>query len=98
MLIQCHLTKAQDPTHGYVDYIDRPAAEADGLISANDNSVYMGIDSRDPPSQRGRRSVRITSKESYVRGLIVLDLAHAPGSVCGTWPALYYATFLLFLL
>lgn len=55
----------------------------------------MGVDSRNPPSQRGRRSVRITSKESYVRGLIVLDLAHAPGSVCGTWPALY-ATFLLF--
>ena len=92
------MAKAQDPTHGYVDYIDRPAAEADGLISANDNSVYMGVDSRNPPAQRGRRSVRITSKESYVRGLIVLDLAHAPGSVCGTWPALYDNPSLLLLL
>ena len=59
----------------------------------------MGVDSRNPPAQRGRRSVRIASKESYTRGLIVLDLAHAPGGVCGSWPALYASpSLLLFLL
>lgn len=31
--------------------------------------------------------MRITSNRSYNHGLFILDLAHMPGGICGTWPA-----------
>ena len=38
----------------------------------------------------GRYSVRISSKKSWGTGsLVVVDLAHAPGGQCGTWPAMW---------
>ena len=50
----------------------------------------MGVDTTSVASGRGRNSVRITSKKSYNAGsLIILDLSHMPGSVCGTWPAFW---------
>ncbi len=50
----------------------------------------MGVDTTNVASGRGRNSVRITSKKSYDAGsLIILDLSHMPGSVCGTWPAFW---------
>lgn len=47
----------------------------------------MGVDSTNIASGRGRKSVRLTSKATYNHGLIILDLEHMPGSICGTWPA-----------
>ncbi|GES60321.1 endo-1,3(4)-beta-glucanase [Aspergillus terreus] len=75
-----------DPTHGYVKYVDRSTATADGLLSSSNGSVYMGVDYKNVASG-GRESVRITSKKSYTHGLFILDLAHMPGGICGTWPA-----------
>ena len=49
----------------------------------------MGVDHTNVASGAGRASVRITSKKSYNHGLIILDLGHMPGGICGTWPALY---------
>lgn len=49
----------------------------------------MGVDHQNKASGRGRDSVRLTSKASYTHGLVIIDLAHMPGSVCGSWPALY---------
>lgn len=49
----------------------------------------MGVDSTNVASGRGRNSVRLTSKASYNTGLVILDLAHMPGSICGTWPAFW---------
>ncbi|KAH2081038.1 hypothetical protein KXV25_001538 [Aspergillus fumigatus] len=37
----------------------------------------------------GRQSVRLTSTKSYTHGLIILDLEHMPGGICGTWPAFW---------
>lgn len=68
-----------DPTSGFVNYISQTAAESAGLYSANSNSVYMGVDSKNVATGRGRDSVRISSKKSYNHGLIILDLAHMPG-------------------
>lgn len=76
-----------DPTHGYVDYISQSAAQSAGLINNNNNQIYMGVDTKNIASGRGRKSVRLTSKAVYNHGLIILDLEHMPGSVCGTWPA-----------
>jgi hypothetical protein len=77
-----------DPTAGYVDYVDENTAENAGLIYASGNATYVGVDSSNVASGSGRQSVRLTSTASYTHGLFVLDLAHMPGSVCGSWPAL----------
>jgi hypothetical protein len=77
-----------DPTRGYVSFVDRSIAKSSGLISASGGSVYFGVDTRNPAWGSGRRSVRLTSHQAYNHGLVILDLAHMPGSVCGTWPAL----------
>lgn len=88
--MSCLLTSLQDtdPTHGYVDYVDENTAESAGLIYASGNATYVGVDSSNVASGSGRKSVRLTSTASYTHGLFVLDLAHMPGSVCGSWPAL----------
>ncbi|KAJ6115198.1 concanavalin A-like lectin/glucanase domain-containing protein [Penicillium sp. IBT 16267x] len=78
-----------DPTRGYVSYVDRLTAKNTGLISASGGSVYLGVDTRNPAWDSGRRSVRLTSNQAYNHGLVILDLAHMPGAVCGTWPAFW---------
>jgi hypothetical protein len=49
----------------------------------------MGVDTTSylDPNGSGRKSVRVQSKASYNRALIIADFAHVPGSSCGTWPA-----------
>ncbi|KAI9741089.1 MAG: hypothetical protein M1834_002802 [Cirrosporium novae-zelandiae] len=78
-----------DPTNGFVEYVDQSTAQSSGLISNNGSSIYMGVDHTNFASSSGRQSVRITSTKSYNHGLVILDLAHMPGSVCGSWPAFW---------
>ncbi|KAF7712634.1 Endo-1,3(4)-beta-glucanase [Penicillium ucsense] len=78
-----------DPTNGYVSYVDRSTARNAGLIRSTGSSVYIGVDTQNQASGSGRQSVRLTSTKSYQHGLVILDLAHMPGSVCGTWPAFW---------
>ncbi len=80
--------KGADPTNGYVTYLDQSDAQNGGLINTNNGQVYMGVDSTNVASGSGRSSVRLSSTKSYNHGLIILDLAHMPGGICGTWPAL----------
>jgi hypothetical protein len=76
-----------------VNYVDRATASSRGYISANPaQKIRIGVDSSTVitnPSSRGRDSVRISTQKAYTHGLIVADIQHIPGSVCGTWPALY---------
>ncbi|KAK5096115.1 hypothetical protein LTS08_007721 [Lithohypha guttulata] len=78
-----------DPTNGYVNYISYDTARSSGLYSVSDNQVYVGVDSSNKATGRGRNSIRLESINSYKYGLIILDLAHMPGSVCGSWPAFW---------
>ena len=78
-----------DPTNGYVNYVDQTTAQSSGLINTDNGAIYVGVDSTNVASGRGRNSVRLTSKASYNTGLVILDLAHMPGSICGTWPAFW---------
>ncbi|EXJ88600.1 endo-1,3(4)-beta-glucanase [Capronia coronata CBS 617.96] len=78
-----------DPTNGYVTYVDENTAQNGGMISTTNGSIYMGVDYTNVATGSGRNSVRLTSKKSYTHGLIVLDLSHMPGGVCGTWPAFW---------
>ena len=88
-----------DPTHGFVNYVDRPTAQQSGLISASDSSpVHIGVDHTNTYDGNinywgvdgvGRPSVRLESKNDYNHGLIIADILNMPGGVCGTWPALW---------
>lgn len=90
----------QDPTNGFVKYVDRKTAENAGLVKVNEifqinapiqlnnNKVYVGVDTKNRASS-GRMSVRLESKNQYTHGLFILDLDHMPGSICGTWPAFW---------
>jgi hypothetical protein len=86
-----HLGQDDDPTEGYVDYIDLETALDNGIVVKGDQA-YMGVDHTTDltdSSARGRQSVRIQSKNTYNHGLFIADIEHMPGGVCGTWPALY---------
>ena len=72
-----------DPTSGYVNYVDSSTAQANNLTSVNDGVVTISSDSTSVASGRGRNSVRLTSTKQYTHALVVLDLAHMPGSVVG---------------
>jgi hypothetical protein len=81
-----------DPTNGYVNYLDKSSAESAGLVKLSDSgSVYLGVDHATTldPNGKGRDSVRIGSKKYYDQSLVIADIAHMPGSVCGTWPAFW---------
>ncbi|KAJ5346299.1 hypothetical protein N7541_008781 [Penicillium brevicompactum] len=81
-----------DPTNGYVNYLDKHTAEGAGLVKVTDSgSVYLGVDhtTQLDPNGKGRDSVRIGSKKYYDQSLIIADIAHMPGSACGTWPAFW---------
>lgn len=58
-----------DPTHGFVNYVDRGTAQNNGLVSTA-NGAYIGVDYTSPldpsGSQGGRQSVRLTSKNCIV--------------------------------
>lgn len=71
-------------------YVDAVTARNTGLISNYAKSTYVGVDHTNVFSATGpgRPSVRIQSKKSYNHGLFIADIAHMPGGVCGTWPAL----------
>lgn len=81
-----------DPTNGFVTYLDKSSAESAGLVKVNDGgSVYLGVDHKTTLSTtgKGRNSVRIGSKKYYDQSLVIADIAHMPGSICGSWPAFW---------
>ncbi|KAJ5155646.1 concanavalin A-like lectin/glucanase domain-containing protein [Penicillium capsulatum] len=80
---------AEDPTHGFVDYVDKEEARSGGLIAQGNSSVYIGVDHVNRALGRGRKSVRIATKKEYNQMLVVLDLLHMPGEACGSWPAFW---------
>lgn len=58
-----------------------PATESKFVMRADDFKT-LG------PNDRGRDSIRITSKNAYDEAVIVLDLQHMPEG-CSTWPAFW---------
>lgn len=89
-----------DPTHGYVDFVNRTEAEQLSLIGYDSSSglVYMGAEHESivPWESSGRKSVRLESKyETSGDVLMVIDMEHMPSSSghlpdgCGVWPAFW---------
>lgn len=79
-----------DPTHGYVNYRSRKDAETLGLIQTQGTEMYVGVNHGDTfdVSGKGRDSIRLESKATYTKGLIIASFSHLPEQSCGTWPAL----------
>lgn len=78
-----------DPTHGFVNYVDQGTAWKEGLIGTENGQIRMSVDARNRADDWGRKSVRLTSKKAYNRGLFIIDLPHMPGAACGSWPAFW---------
>ncbi|KAK3180593.1 hypothetical protein K4F52_008059 [Lecanicillium sp. MT-2017a] len=76
-----------DPTNGFVEYVDLQTAAANGLSGIARGGVFMGVDDKTYNPPNGRRSVRLTSRKTFNKGLFINDIAHMPGSICGVWPA-----------
>lgn len=87
-----HFYTGADPTNGWVTYLDQAKAESSGLVKVTDSgSVYIGVDHTTTlsTSGSGRDSVRVGTTKYYEHSLVVADIAHMPGSVCGSWPAFW---------
>ncbi|KKZ60180.1 endo-1,3(4)-beta-glucanase [[Emmonsia] crescens] len=80
-----------DPSNAYVTYLDKSQAQSAGIASNENNFVYLGVDHKNIAKGSGRESVRLETKKTYKHGLIVADISHMPGGICGTWPA-FWAT------
>ncbi|KAJ5671297.1 hypothetical protein N7507_000424 [Penicillium longicatenatum] len=87
-----HFYTGADPTNGWVTYLDQASAESSGLVKVTDQgTVYIGVDHTTTlsTSGKGRDSVRVGTTKYYEHSLVVADIAHMPGSVCGSWPAFW---------
>lgn len=82
-----------DDSHSsFVNYVDNETALQQKLFKIlPNNSIHIGVDTINKVGNngRGRNSVRIKSRATYNHGLFVIDLAHMPGSICGTYPTFY---------
>jgi hypothetical protein len=86
------LFSGADPTGGFVNYQgSQSSAQSAGLINTNNNQVYMGVDHTSylSTSSAGRPSIRVTSNKAYTHGLFIADIAHMPGSICGSVSSIY---------
>lgn len=77
-----------DPTHGFVQYVDQATAFSSGL-ARNNGTIYFGADHTEANPAAGRKSTRLTSNKAFTHGLIIGDIAHMPENVCGAWPAFW---------
>jgi hypothetical protein len=76
----------------FVQYVDRADAEKEGLIAVtSQGSVIIRVDNTTTlsSSSAGRKSVNIRSTASFEQGLLIADILHMPGSICGVWPAFW---------
>lgn len=80
---------ATDPTQGFVDYVSAITANTTALAGYSNGGTYMGVDYKTVNPTSGRASVRVSSNKLYNHGLFIADIAHMPGSICGTWPAFW---------
>jgi len=78
-----------DPTHGFVNYVDAGTAWGRGLVRVDNNVAIIRPDTQNNAGGRGRDSVRLHSKARVTSGSIVIaDIQHMPQG-CGTWPAFW---------
>lgn len=80
----------RDSNQGFVKYRNKKDAQDLKLIRSSPDEVYIGVQASGH-DQDGRSSVRLESKNTYNKGLIIADFSHFPGRSCGSWPAFWMA-------
>lgn len=79
-----------DPNSGHVNYRNRKDAADLGLIKTDGSAAFLGVNHGKPLAfNRGLDSVKIVSKQTYDKGLIIADFTHLPKPACGQWPAFW---------
>ncbi|CBF75173.1 glycoside hydrolase family 16 protein [Aspergillus nidulans FGSC A4] len=78
----------EDPTDGFVNYVNKTTAQQLNLTYASPTSAILRVDTATRNASHGRNSVRIESFKTYDDGLFIFDIIHTPYG-CGTWPALW---------
>ncbi|KAI0315868.1 2 beta-glucan [Amylostereum chailletii] len=83
-LEQFNFKTFDDPTHGYVNYVDRSTAQKEGLVQVSGTNFTLRADDQSVPRSgaRGRDSVRIESKKTYGRHVSIYNVVHMPKG-CG---------------
>lgn len=75
----------EDPSGGMIEYVDEQEARQENLIGVRNGHAFM----RFGPGQNGnKKSVRITTKDSFTTGIFILDAVHMPTG-CGVWPSFW---------
>jgi len=72
-----------DYNHGNVQYVPADQAKSLNMLRFNNNQIYMGAEMN---SWGKRKSIKVLSKETFNKGLFIMDAKHMPAG-CGTWPA-----------
>lgn len=81
-------TVSPDPNWSYVQYRNQSDAKTLGLIGQTGEDVFIRADHTNKGDAIGRNSIRLESKETYTRALIIARFSKLPKPVCGSWPAL----------
>ncbi|KAJ7480170.1 glycoside hydrolase family 16 protein [Mycena galericulata] len=77
-----------DPTHGVVDYVNQADGQSAGLVEVNAaGNAVMRVEMT-PTVASVRKSIRITTQQSFTGGLVIMDSVHMPTG-CATWPAFW---------
>lgn len=69
-----------DPTHGFVDYVQRDKAQSGKLIHYENNQVYLGVDHDTYNQAGGRASVRLTSNQAFSMPILSFCVSFRPNS------------------
>merc|ERR1711934_1299453 len=74
---------ANDPTHGFVDFVGKEDAIASGMMKFDNGKILMSADLRNDTTT-GRRSVRVHSKSTFTGGIFILIwIIHPLGAAHG---------------
>lgn len=75
----------KDPTGGCGEYVSKSKAKDAGLISVNSKG-YAVMKVEEGSGISSRKTVRISTEDTYTEGLFIIDAEHIPVG-CSLWPA-----------
>jgi hypothetical protein len=58
------------------------------LTYTTSSTAVLRVDTSETNATTGRKSARVTSKNTYNNGLFIFDVIHSPYG-CGTWSSLW---------
>lgn len=82
-----------DPTDGHVQFVPLQTANDTSLAGFMEGgnattAIFMGVDSTEI-APKGRAAIRVASNQTFQHALVIADIVHMPGGICGTWPAFW---------